>query len=252
MNATNIKPSAEPTATLSMPHDKFTLIPISNEGGVGKSLILCTLIEFFKQCRPNYDLNILSGDINHKDLVKLYNAKSFDVRLDNAPFINSADEQAKVTIIDTPAAFIDIFTEVLGDLDTYLMGMDMAQNTPVFIVPVATLDKSIVGLSRLNQLFKETTNDFRVIFVLNESIMKANGKEAIVTAFDENNFVKDSIVSGKGTVVTFNNVPTSDFQTLLKQYPLNTIIEDKKGDFKSRILASQLKNRTEAIWSKVF
>jgi hypothetical protein len=167
---------------LNHTRNSTTIIPLHNAGGIGKTTFMIAAIEacFHHGVKPA----IFTGDSNHNELARLYKATGFDVRIDGTAFINALSAPEKNIFIDTPAAFVDIFNDIFGNIDTVLTACEIADTMPVFLIPVATLDKCIKTINRVGSLFHDVSGDYRIIYALNEGLM--TDKNTLISEFQGN------------------------------------------------------------------
>lgn len=230
---------------------KASVITLHNAGGVGKTTTEIALIE---AClHHGVEPAIFSGDKNHTELVRIYGdkANNFDVRTNPSAFINAIQSQNKITAIDTPSAFVDIWSETLGDVDTVLIAHEMEDDMPFFMIPIATGDKCIKTINRIASLFSDVQGDYRIIYVLNEGLMSTNGvKESLLKEFHSNKSVISNIESGRAATLTIETKFTSAFAEIVKTQRLREFI-DTKGNLMERVLAHKFLRETDDQFAQI-
>lgn len=230
---------------------KCSVITLHNAGGVGKTTSEIALIEacFHRGIEPA----IYSGDKNHTELVRVYGEKAhnFDVRTNPSAFINALESPNKVTAIDTPSAFVDIWSETLGDVDTVLSTHEMVDDMPFYMIPIATPDKCIKAVNRIASLFSGAQGDYRIIYVLNEGLMSTNGvKESLLQEFFSNKAVIANLESGRATTLRIETKFTSKFSDIMKTQRLRDFI-NTKGDLMERALAHKFLRETDDQFAQI-
>jgi hypothetical protein len=230
---------------------KASVITLHNAGGVGKTTAEIALIEacFHRKVDPA----IFSGDKNHTELVRIYGDKAhnFDVRTNASAFINALQSPNKVTAIDTPSAFVDVFNEIFGDVDSVLDAHEMMDDMPFYMIPVATNDKCIKSINRIASLFSGAKGDYRMIYVLNEGLMSTNGvKEELLQEFFTNKAVIANLESGKATTLRVETKFTSKFSDIMKTQRLREFVETK-GDLMERVLAHKFLRETDDQFAQI-
>lgn len=231
---------------LNHTRNSTTVIPLHNAGGIGKTTLMIAAIEacFHHGVKPA----ISTGDANHNELSRLYKATSFDVRIDGTAFINALSAPEKINFIDTPAAFVDIFNDIFGNIDTVLTACEIANTMPAFLIPVATLDKCIKTINRVGSLFNEVTGDYRIIYALNEGLM--TDKNTLIADFQANDEVQREIASGRATVIRNTTKFTPPFSQTVKTQKLRPITTGN-GNLMEKVLALDFLNKTDEQFAKV-
>lgn len=231
-----------------LPHnrEKNIYIPFSTVGSVGKTTWVTAAVESIY--KHGMTPKVFTGDINHNELVNLYGATNFDVNNDSTAFINTAQSESKHTFVDTPAGFVDTFTEIFGDIDTVLSAFEMADSMPYFVIPVATQDKCIKNLSKIENLFSEVEGDYRIIFVLNEGLMTDAGKT--VYDFNVHDFVKRTHTAQLATTMHITTKFTPEFTTLLKETRLPEFLRGN-GSLMLRTLGNDFMKKTDKQFTEI-
>ncbi len=230
---------------------KSTVITLHNAGGVSKTTSQIGLIE---ACiHHGVDPAIFSGDKNHTELVRIYGDKAynFDVRTNPSAFINAIQSPNKVTAIDTPSAFVDVFNEIFGDVDTVLDAHEEEDDMPFYVIPIATSDKCMKAVNRIASLFNGAQGDYRMIYVLNEGLMDVNGvKESLLQEFYANKSVISNLESGRATTLRITTKFTAKFSDIMKTQRLREFIETK-GDLMERTLARKFLRETDDQFGQI-
>jgi|GEM_PF-2827207 len=231
-----------------LPHtrSKEIVTPLGIAGGVGKTTFMIAAIEAY--INHGGQPAVFTGDINHNELVRLFNATSFDVRTDGSSYINAAQANALKIFIDTPAAFVDIFNDIFGNVDTVLAAWEMADAMPFFVIPVATNDKCIKTLSRVATLFSDVSGDYRFIFALNEGLMTDKAK--LLKDFYAHDFVQAEVAAGRATTVKITTKFTPAFSAILKDQSLRQFIKGD-GNLMEKVLAHDFLRKTDDQFTSI-
>jgi len=229
-------------------HDrrKAVYIPLHNAGGIGKTT---TLIAAIEACyHHGEEPAVFTGDVNHNELIRLFGATGFDVVTDGPAFINAIQAPKKYIFIDTPAAFVNIFTDVFGDVNTNNMACEMEDAMPFYIVPIATNDKCIKTLDRIASLWHDVETDYRFIFCLNEGLM--TNKATLLEEFYAHPFVQKQLEAGKATTVRITTKFTPSFSNVVKTRRLREFLKEQ-GSLHDRVLGHDFIRKTDDQFANI-
>lgn len=195
---------------------------ISNEGSVGKTICSLLVAGIFKNMgkplakfildKHHQELLHVHGEYSKGELVEIGKQDAikgvahFDVREDGRRSIDNIGSPAfkGVDILeDHPADGIDEQNK-FPSMETYVKVHKAVKREIIYIVPIATADKSIASAEALISTFEGIDiPNIKFLFVFNEGLMGKNKKE-VQQAFGKSAIIQEMIAQGQASTITIS------------------------------------------------